>query len=1225
MHPSNPHQTAHSLLRRFLLVTTLLSFSLTGLHAAASKNTAPPKPPEASTRGSLQVHDGKVRWMLDGNPILDQEVPKLRLADGSALTWKTETSKAEGNSATVSGVFTTDGGEVKAEWVYSLSEDGTRLESTVKTAWKLSQAIDTLQFGLNLHLAPRKRVFFAGQYGLDWDTRYFYQFHLSALGALMPNPDRNEWRWFGLEKNADRSVRLWKAESDRTPPLVMQEGLHMPFSALVYDEKESVLLDVAPTDPAAAMRLIVDASGSGAISVEVIPPPHSAPGLLIPETERLQGQAQFTLTARAAFDEKGTAQLRADLKSRAPADLATLPGTGREWAAQDSSAPRPRRISAGFPFPQGAVAPDQPLVVQMSGTSLTPQVTPLAYWPDRSLKWGLLSFPLPELKPEEPTAGTSLISFRDGSKAPIQVEPATATLAVSPDLATFEDTSRPQVSIQTGPLQAVLTDGKSWWKNLTVEGQPLITETSGGVRAYANYALDFKNWNSLDARLDGGQPDGGNLIVERVTLEDNGPERALVRLEGTILNKEPTRCFLWLEFRAGSASVRIYHTVEFLFKDPRRTALTSLGLEFALSGFAPTALVSQDENRPVSAEGDASLTLEQITPNAFRLLSTVADSTESIATGSKAEGWMLASGKEFSVLAAIKNFSPLAPKAIELSTDSKKDLKVTFALWPETVGPMDVRRYSNYPHRGQSEQTPTQYDYVDTGYYHQDPFVGVSRSHDLLLEFLLPKADASAREIAADFESPPLLLPGQNQLAASKVLLPGYAENSGKFAREGMENYLKFWLFHQNLHQWLGFWDYGDFRHYFRGGYGWIAKPEALAAAVRKLEAGEDPKSIIVEKTDRQLDYFPPNDWAYDNGRWGWGNTEGSPGQLLQTNYLRSGDRDLFFAAEAMAHHARDVVVRHAGKWLGAGTRHGVQHWSDGNHEERQTSAGEFKYHYFLTGDPRTRQVIDNLYDKYYSRTPVSVHASHSGRLQGLLFHWEVSGDPAEGEQFQKYVESMLSPDGIYERADVTFPGPTVNKPPEGLNEASMFFQVFGGMDALLEYELMTNHPGLHDSLIASANTVLKNPEARARYHRGRVGPMLYGALGYAARQAKDPAPYQQWLAEAFSAAQWKHTFAMVSDDPAQWSGDDARVGLSIPGSLFWMNFAPWMWGALDAATLADPDWEEKIAEYQKSARIAPRLPLSWQSEYDANEALEPYLNQDVPWKPTEAPSSSAP
>lgn len=1221
-----PLKTKHSLrliLQRTLLAICLPALSLTGLQAAARKvaESSPPAP------GSLQIHEGTVRWTIQGTPILEQKTPELRLSDGTVLPWKTETSSVEKNVATVSGAFLTKDGEVRAHWNFTLSDEGTLLQTTVKTSWKLSRPIESLQFGLGLHLAPRKRVFFAGQYGLDWDTRYFYQFHLTALGAVMPNPDRNEWRWFGLEKNGGRSFRLWKAESDSTPPLVMQESSQMPFSALVYDEKESVLLDVEPADPAVAMRLLVDASGGGAFSLEVIPPPHSPPGHFLTGSGRLQGQAEFHFTTRAAFGESGLAQLRADLKSRAPADLANLPGTGREWASQDSSAARTRRISAGFPFPQGTVSASQPLTVQIGDESITPQVTPLAYWPDQSLKWGLLSFPLPKVQPGEPAPGSPLISFRNGSRVPVQVQPVPEASSKAPqkNLATLENPSRPQVTIHTGPLTAVLADGKSWWKSLTIEGLSLISENSGGVRAYANYAVDFNSWNSLHGHLLEGRSDEAGLVVERIIVEDNGPERALVRLEGTILNKEPTRCLLWLEFRANSAAIRMYHTVEFLFEDPRRTALTGLGLEFTLAGLAPTALASQNENLPILSGKPASLVLEQVTPNAFRMISSTTGDSKLVATGSKAEGWMLATGNPISVLAVVRNFSALAPKAIEIGTGAENDLKVTFALWPQSAGPMDVRRYSNYPHRGQSEQAPSQYDYVDKSYYTQHPFVGVSRSHDLLLDFLPANSAHAARDIAADFESPPLLFPGEIQLSASDVILPGYGADSGKFAREGMENYLRFWLFHQNLHQWMGFWNYGDFRHYFQGGYGWIAKPDALAAAVKKLKAGENPQSLIVEKSDRILDYAPPNDWAYDNGRWGWGNTEGSPGQLLQTNYLRSGDRDLFFAAEAMARHARDVVVRHAGKWLGAGTRHGVQHWSDGNHEERQTSAGEFKYHYFLTGDPRTRQVITNLYDKYYSRTPVSVHASHSGRLQGLLFHWEVTGDPAEGEQFRKYVESLLSPDGIYERADVTFPGPTVNKPAEGLNEGSMFFQVFGAMDALLEYERMTGHPGLRDSLIASADAVLKNPKARENYARGKVGPMMYGALGYAARHAKDPAPYQKWLAEAFWAAQWKPTFAMVAKDPDLWTGPGAYLDFTVPGSLFWMNFAPWLWGALDSSILSDSAWEEKIADHQNSHRPAAPVPLSWQSEYDAEDELQSYLNQDIPWTTPAPPTQPRP
>ena len=1206
-----------SIVCRLLLVNIVAGLNATGL--AAARNPATPDPAQ---RGHLEKDDGEVRWIVDGKPVLDYQQPVLRLEDGTLLTWKTKTVEVEDNSATVSGAFTGEG-EVNARWKYLLSDAGSRMECAVQVDWSLKQPVDTLQFGFGFHLDPRKRVFFAGQYGLGWETRYFYQFHLTALGTLMEKPDRNEWRWFGLEKNAGHGFRLWKAESDRTPPLVMQECADMPYATLLSDEAGAVLFDVAPAGEDAATRLLVDASGGGAATIEVVPPVQTAPGLLWSEAQRLKGRAEFTVTARTATGEAATAQLRDELKSRAPSDLAVLPGTGREWSGQDSAAPRARLVSAGFPFPQGSVTAGQAVQVHLGESTINPQVTPLAYWPDRSIKWGLLSFALPKVAGGEPAGEGPYLSFRDGSTVPVRVETSAAKEPAGENVATLKEGSRSEVHIQTGPLQAELTDGKLWWKSLVVEGKPLIAGGSGGVRAYADYKVDFQGWNSLDATMAGGTSDAADLIVEKITLEDNGPQRALVRLEGIIPNKEPTRCFLWLEFRAGHAGVRIYHTVEFLFKDPRRTALRNLGLEFTLGNFAPRSFASQGEVRQVTHPQDASMSLEQMTPNSFRLLSADNGSPQMIESGAKAEGWVLAAGKDYSVLAAVRNFSALAPKALGISAGSGDRLTVNFGLWPKPAGPMDVRRYSDYPHRGQSEQASSQYDWVEKSYYPYDPFVGVSRSHELLLDFLPAGGEGAARDIAADFESPVLLAPGARQLAQSKVILPGYTASAGKFAGEGMENFLKFWLFHQNLHQWMGFWNFGDFRHYFRAGYGWIAKPEALAAAVKRLAAGEEAKSITLDKADYKLDYVPPNDWAYDNGRWGWGNTEGSPGLLLQTEYLRSGSRDVFFAAEAMARHARDVVVRHAGRWFGAGTRHGVQHWSDGNHEERQTAASEFKYHYFLTGDPRTRQVIDRLYDKYYSRTPVSVHAAHSGRLQGLLFHWEVTGDPAEGEQLKRYVECMLSPEGIYEEADVVFPGPTRKNPPKGLNGGSMFFQVFGALSALLEYELITGHPGLHRSLIASADSVTRNPKALENYKRGKVSPMLFGALGYAARHAEDPSSYQKLLKEAFEAAFWKYTFAMVPRDKAFWTGDKARLALTVPGSLFWMNFAPWVWGALDAGTLSDPAWEARIEDYDKTAKIAAVPPLSWQSEYDAVEGLDAYLNQAVPWKTSGEPAPS--
>jgi len=58
--------------------------------------------------------------------------------------------------------------------------------------------------------------------------------------------------------------------------------------------------------------------------------------------------------------------------------------------------PHPQPITAGIPFPRGALAPADSLVLtDPAGQTLDLQTQPLAHWPDGSLKWLLLDFLLP--------------------------------------------------------------------------------------------------------------------------------------------------------------------------------------------------------------------------------------------------------------------------------------------------------------------------------------------------------------------------------------------------------------------------------------------------------------------------------------------------------------------------------------------------------------------------------------------------------------------------------------------------------------------------------------------------------------------------------------------------------------------------------------------------------------------------------------------------------------
>ena len=257
----------------------------------------------------------------------------------------------------------------------------------------------------------------------------------------------------------------------------------------------------------------------------------------------------------------------------------------------------------------------------------------------------------------------------------------------------------------------------------------------------------------------------------------------------------------------------------------------------------------------------------------------------------------------------------------------------------------------------------------------------------------------------------------------TKVILPTILPDDSRYPVENknMEVGGKFLLFHQNYWNWYGMWDYGDVGHMFKPGYGNYIPAQKLLEVLkispdqrgsypriggthrrqhpqRRRQRQNPPNPKSSKRTWAQKDYWPQHDWAFDNGRWGWSNTEDLTNLYMQVQYLRTGDRDIYFCAQAAAREARDVIMRHNrdGHWFGAGTRHGVQHWSDGDHEPRQTTNTEFRYDYYLGDDMRSLDWADELTHNFYLKAPINSHngADHTARLYGLLFAWERSNDP---------------------------------------------------------------------------------------------------------------------------------------------------------------------------------------------------------------------------------------
>ncbi len=1112
----------------------------------------------------------------------------LQWRDVQGRVWHFKAAKAlrSENGLELTGAFTAGEEQIPASLSYEVQENGRQVVMGIELPSTKAEEGAQVEWQLPLALNPRKRVFFLSDHGLPWETRYFFQLTYeprAGIGrhqqSVLKTPDRNEWRYFALEQFAPQAYRLWKSESDTTAPLIMHEGRQPAPIVQIYDEAGGVSVEYPRLRAASPSSLRVDAAGGGTVQITFSTGAKQTVILSAQESE------EAVLKAREDFAQRYASQF-----TPRP-DFQTILQEPRWLTQAPEEKGRPLYVSGGYPFARGTLRKVDDIAVHADSEAVPLQVKALAYWPDRSIKWAHLLFPIDPAKASA-AAPAPRISLRKGTFLPVKVEahrqekpPSGPTLAV-------QTGAKGELTVRNGDLEIELATGADWLRRLTWKGETVVDASlsSAQASAYYHYRLAPTLVFPFAKKPQGGKDDPGILKVDHVSVEESGPLRAVIRLEGLTTNQEPTRVVLRMEFLAGRPEIRLTHTAIFRFLDPRKTFLTGMGLEFPL----PKAL------------GSAHQELFQRTVE-YRVLKENGNVVDG--GGKQPDSWLSLESDGTALTAAIRNFRQSAPKALVAEKG-----RLRFELWPHQAEPMDVRRYSNYLHAAQLEgPTGMKEDWVQKVYYTTEPFFGVSRTHEMLLAFGTGEEKAAAA--VADFESPPLLYAGWNAYTEAQVVLPAATARQWPRAWDTWTHLTQFFLYHRELHRWYGFWNYGDFRHRFRSGYGWTHPAKPLADLVTR-RAPDEPATV---RESRVRDYFPPNDWNYDNGAYGWSNTEGLPGLFLQHEYLRHGNRVVYFAAEALARYSRDVITRQEGRWLGRGTRHGVQPWSDGNHDERQTTITEYRLHYFLSGEGRSRDVINHLYEHAYTQDVVKNTSFHSARLGGLLFHWEMTGDPAEREQLRRYISFFLDEKGIFVEPAVKFPGPVSIDEPGKLNSGTMFFHTFGGMHALLEYQQLVDDPEVKRALIAMADASIQRPSIE----KGLLGKGDYSwpPVAYAALHADDPAPYRQFLTRYITAgAGGRGLYQPVSRLP---DGPNAFMAQSVALTFFWANWAPYVMKAIGSEVWT-PRIEATLQQLETLSRV--RNPTGWQSDYDRYPELQSYLGSQLPWNqvaPSDPPENA--
>lgn len=616
----------------------------------------------------------------------------------------------------------------------------------------------------------------------------------------------------------------------------------------------------------------------------------------------------------------------------------------------------------GVPWPQGRVPRNAAFELRgASGGVKAVQSWPLAYWPDGTLKWSAHALP-PDAGGGKPEAGYTL---QPSASADAPDAGAHGPLLAKDDSAGIE--------IDTGVLQCALPRGGAVLVTaMKRSGKPLLRD--GRLVLLVDDGIDDESAGTARRSYDGA--------VDKVTLEQNGPLRAVVRVDGSHRHVDGARLLPFvvrLYFYKNSDTVRLVHTLVY-DADPAKAYIRGVGLRFGV----PLAGALHDrhirfvgDNGGVFGEAvrgltglrrdagqavhDAQLsgravpsddipaavskglpyipafghyTLLQSHPDGFSISKRTKAGQGWIhaASGARAAGTGYVGTPEGGVAFGVRNFWQSYPGQIDISGAETPLATVTMWLWAPKAPAMDLRFY----HDGMGEDTfEKQRAALDITYEDYEPEFGspygVARTSELEWQ-LLPATPAAEALVAISrrIQSPPRLLATPARLYQANVFSEYWSpapERPSPEAAKLQKQLAWSFDFYRNqveYRKWYGFWDYGDVMHTY-----------------------DEQRHV----------------WRYDVGGYAWDNSELSTDIWLWHYFLHSGRADVFRMAEAMTRHTGEVDVHHIGPFAPLGSRHSVQHWGDSAKQLRISTAVNRRFMYYLTADERIGDLLREQVD----------------------------------------------------------------------------------------------------------------------------------------------------------------------------------------------------------------------------------------------------------------------
>ncbi|NUT33110.1 MAG: Tat pathway signal sequence domain protein [Hamadaea sp.] len=596
--------------------------------------------------------------------------------------------------------------------------------------------------------------------------------------------------------------------------------------------------------------------------------------------------------------------------------------------------PRSDGVTWGVPWPRGSVARDTPFALS-DGTPVQSWVT--ATWPDGSVKWSAHA-----VGPQDPPPATFDVLAG--------VAPSTPAAAVT---------------VTRSGAQLRVHTGKTTW---TIRRPDLIAQIEHDGRRIARAV------RLVSLRQNGPDEDGSRERhetagqVERIAVEQDGPVRAVVRLDGRHGDWLPFTVRLY--FYAGATDVRVMHS--FVWDgDPERDFLAGLGLRADVpmrdlphdrhirlagpEGFLTEAVrgltgLRRDPGtraRRAQVTGEAAgaigdevarrlhlvpawndYTLDQTSADGFLLRKRTAPGHAwvTVPAGTRAPGYGYLGGATGGGLGfGLRDFWKLHPTRLDIRGAAGDVATATVWMWSPSAPAMDLR----YWHDGMGQDTfAEQLEGLEITYEDYEPGFGsphgIARTHELRLRAYgsTPSHETLAAHAAA-LNAPGVLTASPQRLLEAKVFGPwSLPDPRHRDLEDRLDFLFDYYAGQREQRRWYGFWDYGDVMHTY--------------------------------DADRHT-------WRYDVGGYAWDNSELSPDLWLWYQFLRTGRADVFRFAEAMTRHTGEVDVYHLGRWQGLGSRHNVQHWGCSCKQLRISHAGYRRFYYYLTADERTGDLLDEL------------------------------------------------------------------------------------------------------------------------------------------------------------------------------------------------------------------------------------------------------------------------